>query len=939
MKRKLLCFGFVVSCLVMGTAWGLDDPVGVPWGEWRFSEAFDGAGEALADKASAPGSLIRINAGSTAVTQADNAVIFSETGPGDYLRVDIDDMMENGGGGYVNEYTMIFDVKATQADWLPIYNTGYDNYNAADFWMNAEGALGSGSYSDAGAMPLNTWVRLVVVRTLEAGSWVRDVYVDGSLVLDDLGAEGSDGNSSLYTNAQQDDGQFTILSDSDATVYPGCELANFAYVSIALSAEEIADLGEFNEGGIFDVSSVGASKPLPDEEAVDVLRDATLSWNPGVFAGTHDVYFGEALADVSGATRSNPMGVQLAQGQTATSIDAGRLTFGQTYYWRVDEVNATPDQTIFAGEVWSFTVEPYSIQIPGSTVAVTASSASNEFSIPERTLDGSGLGADDTHTISPEDMWFTESGDTDPWIQYEFDTTEKLDVMRVWNSNSSAEAAIGWGVKDVQIEYSADGQTWNVLADTTQLNRAPGLPIYNQYDEIDFGGAAARYVRLNVQSNWGGVLLSYSLSEVQFYSIPAAARTPEPASGSVDVLPDATVTWRAGRGAAQHTVYVSTDMEAVADGSAPSVTSSTNSLDLGSLDLQLGETYYWRVDEVNEAQAQSMWAGPVWSLSTSAVLVVDDFESYGNNSPDRPFQTWLDGFGYSDDEFFPVGYGGNGTGAGVGHDIWSLSSPNFDGTIMEGSITIEGSSQSMPFYYNNSGAASQTDRTWATPQDWTVGGAATLVLYFYGSEDNTGGPLFAKINGQKVTYPDTADLSVALWHQWNIDLASLGIDLTAVTSMSLGVEGNGSGMILIDDMSLYRNAPAVSDLVTYGFNDLPDGGDAFDGVHGGIDFGTGNWWGGDSWYGTAKCAYFYDDYENVDIPFTLPANATLVSIVISADGAYAYSISDGVNPAITGTTGTTPEVIHTNWTSGGSTITLNTAGGWNVVFDDITYKP
>ncbi len=71
----------------------------------------------------------------------------------------------------------------------------------------------------------------------------------------------------------------------------------------------------------------------------------------------------------------------------------------------------------------------------------------------------------------------------------------------------------------------------------------------------------------------------------------------------------------------------------------------------------------------------------------------------------------------------------------------------------------------------------------------------------------------------------------------------------------------------------------------------------------------------------------------------MPANATLVSIVISADGAYAYTISDGVNAVITGTTGTTPEVIDTHWTSGGNTITLNTAGGWNVVFDDITYKP
>jgi hypothetical protein len=51
--------------------------------------------------------------------------------------------------------------------------------------------------------------------------------------------------------------------------------------------------------------------------------------------------------------------------------------------------------------------------------------------------------------------------------------------------------------------------------------------------------------------------------------------------------------------------------------------------------------------------------GPVWSLSLVDALTVDDFESYSNASPGRPFQIWLDGFGYSADEFFPAGYGGN----------------------------------------------------------------------------------------------------------------------------------------------------------------------------------------------------------------------------------------------------------------------------------------
>jgi len=217
----------------------------------------------------------------------------------------------------------------------------------------------------------------------------------------------------------------------------------------------------------------------------------------------------------------------------------------------------------------------------------------------------------------------------------------------------------------------------------------------------------------------------------------------------------------------------------------------------------LGQTYYWRVDEVNEAEVPSTWAGDVWSFNTPAALVVDNFDSYGNKSPNRPFQTWLDGFGYSADEFFSVGYGGNGTGAGVGHDIWSLSSSHFDGAIMEETIAIQGSSQSMPFYYSSGGATPQTDRIWLAPQDWTKGGAQTLALYFYGAPENTG-LLYVQVNnGTKVTYDGSADaMTTADWTQWNIDLASLGVNLQSVTQLSIGAQG-GSGMVLIDDILLY----------------------------------------------------------------------------------------------------------------------------------------
>jgi len=269
------------------------------------------------------------------------------------------------------------------------------------------------------------------------------------------------------------------------------------------------------------------------------------------------------------------------------------------------------------------------------------------------------------------------------------------------------------------------------------------------------------------------------------------------------------VTWRAGREAAEHTLYMSTDANAVAEGLAPSVTSSTNTVDLGSLSLELGQTYYWRVDEVNQAEAVSVWAGPVWAFSTVAALTVDDFEGYNNISPDRPFQTWLDGFGYSADEFFPVEYPGNGTGAGIGHDIWSLSSPHYDGDIMETTNTIAGSGQSMPFYYTNTGGvASQTERTFAAPQDWTVGGVQTLSIAFSGQAGNTG-TLYAKINDTKITYGgDPENLTVGVWQAWNIDLSVLNVQ--SVTTLQIGVDGSGaSGMILIDDIRLHAQPGQV----------------------------------------------------------------------------------------------------------------------------------
>jgi len=643
---------------------------------------------------------------------------------------------------------------------------------------------------------------------LTGGEW----YHVAVTVID--GASASSGDVTFYVNGQDDTQAKTdpdtwhITPNATLDLTIGWRPTNQDRPFIG-SIDEVVlynkvltpeDVARIMNGDILPASG-RASKEDPADQALDVLRDTILTWNAGEFAVTHDVYFGTSFEDVNTAT------VPTTPGLDANSLDVGVLEFGKTYYWRVDEVNCAPDNTIFKGDVWSFTVEPYSIQIPGSDIIATASSFSNDFSIPEKTLDGSGLGENETHGIKTETMWFTETGDQAPWIQYEFDTVKKLDTMKVWNSNSSAEGFVGYGVKGVLIEYSKDGESWDVFEDVNEFSRATGVPIYNQYDEIALGGLAAKMVRLNIQSNWGGFLQAYSLSEVQFKSIPTFAREPQPEAGDGDVAPDAVLSWRAGREAVSHEIYLGTDSNELS--LAKTVGENEASID----SLNYDTTYFWQIVEVNEAEEPASYPGDVWSFTTQAYFVVDDFDSYSNDSPDRPFQTWLDGFGYSADEFFPTDYLGNGTGSGVGHDIWSVSSPQYNGQIMEGTIAKGG--QSMPLYFNNTNglSLSETERTFARAQDWTANGIKSLSLNLYGQPDNSG-QLYLKINDTRIDYIGLSDaLQRQQWIPWNIDLSEM-TGLENVTSLAIGIEDAGAaGLIYVDDVRLYPMTPDTIDPV------------------------------------------------------------------------------------------------------------------------------
>ena len=94
-----------------------------------------------------------------------------------------------------------------------------------------------------------------------------------------------------------------------------------------------------------------ADRSIPDE-----LHATPLSWKAGANAQAHDVYFGTDAGAVQNATVAEPLGVYRGRQTETTFTPAEPLRWGQTYYWRVDEVKDGHPKSPWKGMVWSFTV-------------------------------------------------------------------------------------------------------------------------------------------------------------------------------------------------------------------------------------------------------------------------------------------------------------------------------------------------------------------------------------------------------------------------------------------------------------------------------------------------------------------------------------------------------------------------------------------------------
>jgi hypothetical protein len=200
-------------------------------------------------------------------------------------------------------------------------------------------SAGNTTIQGATVLPTNEWVHVALAYD---GGEAR-IYVNGELdVSSNVSGEITQSNNELRIGLGDPAGYFHGTID-DVRIY-----------NKALTQEGIQAIMQ------------GAEMPYafdssPADGAILEATWANLSWRPGDFAVSHDVYLGDNFDDVNDGTpgapgfHGNQAGTTLIVGFPGFAYPGG-LVLGTTYYWRVDEVNDADPNSPWKGDVWSFTV-------------------------------------------------------------------------------------------------------------------------------------------------------------------------------------------------------------------------------------------------------------------------------------------------------------------------------------------------------------------------------------------------------------------------------------------------------------------------------------------------------------------------------------------------------------------------------------------------------
>jgi len=134
------------------------------------------------------------------------------------------------------------------------------------------------------------------------------------------------------------------------------------------------------------------------------------------------------------------------------------------------------------------------------------------------------------------------------------------------------------------------------------------------------------------------------------------ASGPDPADGAIHEDTWVSLSWREGDYAVSHDVYLGEDLDEVSNATPDSDIYRGNQETTFYVagfpgfaypeGLVPGTTYYWRIDEVNDANVASPWKGDVWSFSIPPKTAYNPDPADGAESvdPDAAILSWTAGF-------------------------------------------------------------------------------------------------------------------------------------------------------------------------------------------------------------------------------------------------------------------------------------------------------
>ena len=201
--------------------------------------------------------------------------------------------------------------------------------------------------------------------------------------------------------------------------------------------------------------------------------------------------------------------------------------------------------------------------------------------------------------------------------------------------------------------------------------------------------------------------------------------------------------------------------------------------------LVAANTYYWRIDEVNESDPCSPWKGPVWRFSRNYVGI-DDFESYNNDGELKA--AWKDN---SDPE----------------NSTYCYAFSKDDQALDSRSMYLTCLNQFGPLYYG------EVWHNFAEDQDWST--ARFLAFSVYGKADNPDAGIYVTLKdslGAEATQwisRDPGTCRVESWTEAFLELKDFaGVDLSKIVRITIGVStdppaATGTVYIWVDNVRLY----------------------------------------------------------------------------------------------------------------------------------------